>query len=48
MGCAVLAPDALPDTITTLFVGLNPHKAKEIIVSIPALQKRKLDYIWLG
>jgi hypothetical protein len=46
-GIPVVAPSALPDSIDTLLVGLNPQSAKQIIQSIDVWQDRKLDYIYL-
>jgi SAM-dependent methyltransferase len=43
----ILAPDQLPEDVTTLFVGLNPTNAKAIISDTSALAGRKLNYFYL-
>jgi SAM-dependent methyltransferase len=42
----VLSPKQLPDGIQTLYVGLAPSIARDVIAGIPALQNRKLNYFF--
>jgi len=46
-GRCVLAPCELPLDVNTVFVGLNPAHAAEIVAAIPALANRQLKYFYL-
>lgn len=46
-GRPILAPDALPDRVRTVLVGLNPARARDIIAAIPALARPDLDFFFL-
>lgn len=45
-GKPVLAPEQLPDGIQTLYVGLAPTIARDVIAGISALQNRELNYFF--
>lgn len=47
LGVPVVNPAALDDSIRTIFIGLNPRKARAIIDSMPLFQGRDLDFVWL-
>lgn len=46
-GRKVILPNELPDTIDTVYVGLNPHYARAIIQDIQSLSTRHLKYFYL-
>lgn len=46
-GAPVLPPEAIPDDVEVLFVGLNPLKARDAIATQPWLQRPGLQHIWL-
>ena len=46
-GVPVISPEALPEDIKTLFVGLNPAIAREVIAGQPCLQRPDLRTIYL-
>lgn len=46
-GVPVLDPAALDETIRTIFIGLNPRKARAIIDAMPLFHGRDLDLVWL-
>jgi SAM-dependent methyltransferase len=43
----IAAPDALPDDVDVVYVGLNPARAREIAASVPALQRPGLDLFFI-
>lgn len=47
LGSPVLNPAALDETIRTIFIGLNPLKARAIIAAMPLFEQRDLDLVWL-
>lgn len=46
-GAPVIAPDDLDGSVRTVFVGLNPLKARAIMDAVPAFQGRELEFVWL-
>jgi SAM-dependent methyltransferase len=46
-GRKVISPNELPDTINTVYVGLNPTYSKTIIQDIQSLSTRHLKYFYL-
>jgi len=46
-GCPVIAPMELPPGIGTIFIGLNPRRAREVIDGIAAWRPRALDLFFL-
>lgn len=46
-GLSILAPEALPSEIQTLFVGLNPNTARDIMRGNPTLNNRSLQMHFL-
>jgi SAM-dependent methyltransferase len=45
MGLPVYAPEDVPSNVTVVYAGLNPHKARSIISSVPTLSSREV--VWL-
>jgi 2-polyprenyl-3-methyl-5-hydroxy-6-metoxy-1,4-benzoquinol methylase len=43
----VISPSRLPDKIETVYVGLNPLNAKNIIAGIPKLNARPINFFYL-
>jgi predicted CoA-binding protein len=46
-GRKVISPNEIPDTINTVYVGLNPTYSKTIIQDIQSLSTRHLKYFYL-
>ncbi|MBU0807358.1 MAG: methyltransferase domain-containing protein [Gammaproteobacteria bacterium] len=46
-GRPIVSPAALPDSVDTLLVGLNPAHARQIVADIPALRDRPLRHFYL-
>ncbi len=46
-GRPVVPPAALPADVEAVFVGLNPKKARGIVAQVPALQRERLELVWL-
>lgn len=46
-GKRIIAPDALPEEVTHVLVGMNPLNARANINAIPSWQNRKLKYFFL-
>lgn len=46
-GKAIIDPDAMPESIDTVFVGLNPASARQNIAMISSWQTRKLQFFYL-
>lgn len=47
LGRPVLLPAEMPADVDLVFVGLNPLRARDIIASVPALQRPGLEFVWL-
>ncbi|MCE7795618.1 methyltransferase domain-containing protein [Sphingobium sufflavum] len=47
LGVPVLNPAALDEGVRTIFVGLNPLKARAIIEGMPLFRGRDLEFVWL-
>jgi len=43
----VVSPTDLPEEIETIFVGLNPLKARVIISNVPEFRDKTLHFVWL-
>jgi SAM-dependent methyltransferase len=48
MGRPVLAPADLPTGITTVFAGLNPTTAREILADVPEWRERQIEIVYLA
>lgn len=46
-GVPIISPDALPKSVETLYVGLNPKIARQVIASQPGLTRTGLRHIFL-
>jgi hypothetical protein len=47
-GLPVRPPAEIPDDVRTVFVGLNPSKARAIVAQTPALDRRGIELVFLG
>lgn len=47
-GLPVRPPAEVPDDVDTVYIGLNPSKARAIVAETPALNRRDIDLIFLG
>lgn len=47
-GLPVRPPAEMPDDVRTVYVGLNPSKARTIVAQTPALNRASLDLVFLG
>jgi len=47
-GLPVRPPAEMPDDVRTVYVGLNPSKARAIVAQTPALNRGNIDLIFLG
>jgi SAM-dependent methyltransferase len=47
-GLPVRPPAELPRDVRTVYVGLNPSKARAIVAQTPALNRQDLDLVFLG
>ena len=47
LGLAIVSPADLPSNVKTVFVGLNPLRARQIIASVVPFQKIPLNFVWL-
>jgi SAM-dependent methyltransferase len=45
LGLPVMAPEAIPEDISLVYAGLNPHKARQIISNVPTVNQRRI--VWL-
>jgi SAM-dependent methyltransferase len=46
-GVPVTSPEKLPSSTETVYVGLNPARARDIVKSVKALQRPELDLVFL-
>jgi SAM-dependent methyltransferase len=47
-GLPVRPPAEIPDDVRTVFVGLNPSKARAIVAQTPALNRGDIELVFLG
>ena len=47
-GLPVRPPAEIPDDVRTVFVGLNPSKARAIVAQTPALNRADIELVFLG
>ena len=43
----IVSPKDLPAEVKTVFIGLNPLKARQIIANVPAFEGRDIEFVWL-